>query len=156
LGPLGVLVGLGSEVQVARVHMSVTDDALRATPHPARAHVFDRPAPPASDPPPLAGGIEFDDVSFGYDVHGPDLLRGLSFRAEPGQWVALVGATGSGKSTIARLAVGAVEPRGGRILLDGRPRREYPRERLAASVGYVEQTLRLFEGSLRDNLTLWD
>ncbi|MDQ7904155.1 ATP-binding cassette domain-containing protein [Phytohabitans sp. ZYX-F-186] len=160
LSPLGVLVGLGSEVQITRVQMSITDDALQAVPHPARAHVLDRAAAPPAETPSapkrLTGAIEFDDVTFGYDRYGKPLLRNLSFAAEPGEWVALVGATGSGKSTIARLAVGAVDPWKGTIRLDGRPRDTYTRERLAASIGYVEQTLRLFEGSLRDNLTLWD
>ena len=156
LSPLGVLVGLGSEVQITRVQMSIIDDGLQAKPHPARAHVFDRATDRTAGAARLSGAVEFDDVTFGYDRYGQPLLRNLSFAAEPGEWVALVGATGSGKSTIARLAVGAVDPWQGRILLDGRPRDTYTREELAASVGYVEQTLRLFEGSLRDNLTLWD
>jgi ABC-type bacteriocin/lantibiotic exporter with double-glycine peptidase domain len=161
LGPLNSLVNLATEVQITRVHLSVIDDALVATPHPARAHVLERGdvAPTresAPKPGALTGRIEFRDVSFGYDRHGRALVEDISFAAEPGQWVALVGSTGSGKSTLARLAVGSVDPWQGAVLLDGRPRMEYPREVLAASVGYVEQTLRLFEGNLRDNLTLWD
>jgi ABC-type bacteriocin/lantibiotic exporter with double-glycine peptidase domain len=161
LSPLGTLVGFGNDIQITRAQVSIIEDALRAAPHPARAHVLDRAAPTAerwAAQPPRGptGAIAFDDVTFGYDRYGRPLLRGLSFAAERGEWVALVGATGSGKSTIARLAVGAVDPWQGRILLDGRPRDTYAREQLAASIGYVEQTLRLFEGSLRDNLTLWD
>ncbi|MEW2474930.1 ATP-binding cassette domain-containing protein [Micromonospora gifhornensis] len=157
LAPLGLLVGLGSEIQVTRVHVSVIDDALAATPHPARATVLAPDAPPEpAQPARLSGRIEFDRVSFGYDRHRPPLVRDISFAVEPGQWVALVGVSGSGKSTLARLAVGAAEPWSGAVLLDGRPRETYSRRTLAASIGYVEQQLRLFEGNLRDNLTLWD
>jgi len=156
LAPLGLLVGLAAEVQIARVHVSVIDDALAATPHPARARVLDRAAPPEPEHPRLTGRIAFEHVHFGYEPHGPELLRDVTFAAEPGQWVALVGASGSGKSTVARLAVGAAEPWRGAVLLDGKPRDAYPRRTVAASIGYVEQQLRLFEGSLRDNLTLWD
>jgi len=156
LGPLNSLVNLATEVQIARVHVSVIEDALAAEPHPARAHVFERRAPAVPKKRKLSGRIEFAGVSFGYEPHGKALVRDISFAAEPGEWVALVGSTGSGKSTLARLAVGAVDPWTGSVLLDGRPRADFPRETLAASIGYVEQTLRLFEGNLRDNLTLWD
>jgi ABC-type bacteriocin/lantibiotic exporter with double-glycine peptidase domain len=156
LGRLQALVGMAGDVAITRVHLSVLDDALSEQPHPARVRVLDRAAPPPPLPRRLAGRVGFESVSFGYDPHKPPLIADLSFAAEPGEWVAVVGATGSGKSTLARLMVGGVEPWSGRILLDGQPRSAYPREVLAVSIGYVEQTLRLFEGSLRDNLTLWD
>ena len=70
--------------------------------------------------------------------------------------MAIVGASGSGKSTVARLAAGLYHPWGGEILFDGKPRAAYEREHLAANVAYVDQDVMLFEGSVRDNLTLWD
>src|SRR5207244_23755 len=64
--------------------------------------------------------------------------------------------SGSGKSTAGRLAAGLHRPWSGRILLDGIPREELPREVIAASVSYVDQEVCLFEGTVRDNVTLWD
>src|SRR5207244_9383008 len=84
------------------------------------------------------------------------LLDGLSLVVEPGARVAVVGPTGSGKSTLARLAAGVLRPWSGEVLYDGRPRDELPRSVLTTSLAYVEQQLRLFEGTVRDNLTLWD
>src|SRR5204863_8605940 len=73
-----------------------------------------------------------------------------------GQRVALVGPTASGKSTVSRLAAGLQVPWSGRVLLDGVERREVPRPVLAASIALVDQDIRLFAGTVRDTLTLWD
>jgi ABC-type bacteriocin/lantibiotic exporter with double-glycine peptidase domain len=75
---------------------------------------------------------------------------------EPGQRVALVGATASGKSTVARLAAGLVRPWSGSVLVDGTDRRRIPRAVLAATLSLVDQDIHLFEGSVADNITLWD
>ena len=70
--------------------------------------------------------------------------------------MALVGSTGSGKSTVARLVTGLYKPWEGEILFDGRPREEIGIEVLASSLAFVDQSIFLFEGTVRDNLTLWD
>ncbi|WP_214409262.1 cysteine peptidase family C39 domain-containing protein [Sphaerisporangium fuscum] len=152
LVPTTSLVGLGAEAQIAVAQTSMLDDALCAEPDPRHATPPAAPAGPGG----LRGAVEFDQVTFGYDrQHGP-VVEGLSFRAEPGQRVAIVGRTGSGKSTVARLLTGAVTPWSGEIRLDGVPREETPREVLTTSIGYVEQNLQVFEGTVADNLTLWD
>jgi ABC-type bacteriocin/lantibiotic exporter with double-glycine peptidase domain len=74
----------------------------------------------------------------------------------PGARIALVGATGSGKSTVAKLVAGLYGPWSGRILYDGAPRREIPRVTLTSSLAYVDQQVFLFEGTVMDNLTMWD
>jgi NHLM bacteriocin system ABC transporter peptidase/ATP-binding protein len=104
----------------------------------------------------LSGALELVDISFGYNPLGEPLVEGLSLRVEPGQRVALVGPTGSGKSTIARIVAGLNRPWGGQILFDGIPREEISRDVLSVSVAFVDQDIQLFESSVHDNLTLWD
>jgi len=104
----------------------------------------------------LDGSLEMVDVSFGYSPIAEPIITGLSFSVSPGRRVALVGGSGSGKSTVGRIAAGLYEPRSGQVLLDGRPRTQIPREVIASSVSYVDQDICLFEGNVRDNLTLWD
>ncbi|WP_157555865.1 cysteine peptidase family C39 domain-containing protein [Herbidospora yilanensis] len=152
LVPVTALVGLGAEAQIAVAQTSMLDDALSVPPDPQYAALPQAPGRPGG----LRGAVEFDEVTFGYDhQHGP-VIQGLSFRIEPGRRVAIVGRTGSGKSTVARLLTGAVRPWSGEILLDGVPREGWPREALSTSIGYVEQNLQVFEGTVADNLTLWD
>jgi ABC-type bacteriocin/lantibiotic exporter with double-glycine peptidase domain len=100
--------------------------------------------------------LEFRDVTFGYNKGEAPLIAGFSLALRPGARVALVGASGSGKSTLARLAAGLYTPWSGEILVDGKLRGEYPREQLARAMAYVDQDVVLFEGSVRENLTLWD
>ena len=104
----------------------------------------------------LSGALELREVVFGYSPLEPPLVEGLSLQVEPGQRVALVGATGSGKSTVAHLAAGLDRPWSGSILVDGIDRRRLPRAVLAATLSHVDQDINLFEGSVADNITLWD
>jgi NHLM bacteriocin system ABC transporter peptidase/ATP-binding protein len=152
LVPMSVLVGIGAEAQIAVAQTSMLDDALDAEPDSRHAQPPGAPEGAGG----LRGEVEFDGVTFGYDrQHGP-VIEGLSWRAAPGQRVAIVGRTGSGKSTVARLLTGAITPWSGQIRFDGVPRDELARETLSTSVGYVEQNLQVFEGTVADNLTLWD
>jgi ATP-binding cassette subfamily C protein len=104
----------------------------------------------------LEGELELKDVTFGYSPLDPPLIENLSVRIRPGERVALVGGSGSGKSTIARLICGLYEPWMGEILFDGRPRSAWSSDVISQSLGMVEQQIMLFEGSVRENLTLWD
>ena len=104
----------------------------------------------------LRGYLEFENVTFGYNPLDAPLLRGFSFSVGPGQRIALVGSSGSGKSTVTRLVAGLYDAWEGRILFDGLQAHELPRSVLAASVCFVDQEIFLFEGTVRDNVTLWD
>ncbi|MFQ4138485.1 NHLP family bacteriocin export ABC transporter peptidase/permease/ATPase subunit [Nodosilinea sp. PGN35] len=104
----------------------------------------------------LTGHITLHDLAFGYHPLESPLIEGLSLTIQPGQRVALVGGSGSGKSTVAKVMAGLYEPRAGEILLDGMPRRQVPRAVLTNSIAVVEQDILIFEGTVRDNLTLWD
>ena len=107
-------------------------------------------------PPHVSGGggeVIFENVSFAYRPDDP-ILRNLSFRIAPGEHVALVGPTGSGKSTIIRLLCRLYEPQQGRILLDGRDIRTIPMADLRRELGVVLQDTFLFSGNVADNLRL--
>ncbi len=147
--PVTALTNLGSRLQ------DITADVRR---------LYDVERYPIPDPPAttevsrarLNGHLRLDDVTFGYAPLAPPVLHNLSIDVPPGHRVALVGGSGSGKSTVGRLISGLFEPWEGRITLDGIERAAIPRSVLAASAGFVDQDISLFSGTVRDNLTLWD
>ncbi|MBD2680630.1 NHLP family bacteriocin export ABC transporter peptidase/permease/ATPase subunit [Nostoc paludosum FACHB-159] len=104
----------------------------------------------------LKGYIELKNITFGYSHTDDPLIKDLSFQLKPGQRVALVGGSGSGKSTVAKLLAGLYQPWSGEILFDGIPREQISRAILSNSLAMVEQEIFLCAGTVRDNLTLWD
>ncbi|MEW2550053.1 NHLP family bacteriocin export ABC transporter peptidase/permease/ATPase subunit [Streptomyces sp. NPDC047002] len=104
----------------------------------------------------LTGHVALADVTFGYSPLDAPLLKGFSLTVGPGRQVALVGGSGSGKSTVSRLISGLYRPWEGAISIDGRRIEDIPRGALAASVSFVDQEVFLFEGTVRDNVALWD
>jgi NHLM bacteriocin system ABC transporter peptidase/ATP-binding protein len=154
LAPVTQLVSLGGTLDDVEGDLSRLDDVLHAPAEPdldAQAVTA-----PTDDGPRLEGDLELRDVTFGYSRLDPPLVQGLSLSLRPGDRVALVGRSGSGKSTIANLVGGLYEPWAGQILFDSRPRANIPRSVLAGSIALVSQEIALFEGTVRDNLTLWD
>lgn len=102
---------------------------------------------------PIKGEISFQNVSFSYGGEGGKMsLHGLSFRAEPGQTVAVVGQTGSGKSTLTKLVNRAYDATEGRILIDGVDVREWNLETLRSQISVIEQDIFLFSRSVSDNI----
>ena len=100
---------------------------------------------------PVEGRVEFDHVSFSYSADR-ELIKDLSFVAEPGTTVAIVGPTGAGKTTLVNLIMRFYELNGGRILLDGRNIAEMPRHELRSKIGMVLQDTWLFDGTIYENL----
>ncbi len=101
----------------------------------------------------ILGDIRYENVSFGY-VEGLPALRHVSFHAPPGATIALVGATGAGKSTLVNLLVRFYEFTSGEIYVDGKPIREYELRNLREAIGVVTQESFLFNGSIRENLLM--
>ena len=155
LQPVEDLVQLGQTVQELQGDLARLDDVLAHELDPSalepRPGSADTPAPEALD-----GELELRDVTFGYGPAAPPLFQGFDLHMRAGERVALVGASGSGKSTVARLVCGLYAPWSGSVLLDGVPRERIPRAVLREGLALVDQDVLLFEGSVRENLTLWD
>lgn len=100
--------------------------------------------------------VEFRNVSFSYPDDGARALDGVSFRAEPGQTVAFIGATGSGKTTLVQLVDRLFDATSGQVLVDGHNVREYTSTQLHQRIGYVPQTTTLFAGTVTSNVSYGD
>ena len=104
----------------------------------------------------LSGEIELRDVTFGYDRNLPPILNHFSLKIKAGERIALVGPSGCGKSTVLSLVSGLYEPWEGEVLFDGKPRKEIDRMTFVNSVSVVNQDVTLFEGTIADNIKMWD
>ena len=104
----------------------------------------------------LAGEIELRDVTFGYDRNLPPILEHFSLKIKAGERIALVGPSGCGKSTVLSLVSGLYEPWEGEVLFDGKPRKAIDRMTFVNSVSVVNQDVTLFEGTIADNVRMWD
>ena len=111
-----------------------------------------RDRPDAVELPRLRGELSFEDVSFAYAADGEPALAGIDLHVPAGQTVALVGSTGAGKSTFAKLAARFYDPTEGRIRVDGHDLRDVRARSLRAQMGIVPQEAFLFSGTIRDNL----
>lgn len=121
-----------------------------------RPSVADRPEAQGALLPAPRGAVEFRDVSFKYQAagSGDDVLSHISFTVEPGKFLAIVGGTGTGKSSLVNLIPRFYDVTGGTVLVDGMDVRDYPLEELRGRIGMVLQTNVLFTGTIRENL-LW-
>ena len=116
----------------------------------AKSDVEDKPG--ATALPAVQGHVAFDNVTFRYYGGGDPVLSEVSFEAEPGQTIALLGATGSGKTTIINLLPRFYDPSEGRVLIDGNDLRDVTLESLRSKIGIVLQETTLFTGAIRDNI----
>ncbi len=143
--PIGRLHNLNQLVQSGRAAGERVFDILDATEEDsgrARNGTFDEP---------VRGDVRFENVSFNYDGRG-DALAGISLHARPGQMIALVGATGSGKTTLVNLIPAFYRPSGGRITIDTRDIADVPLASLRGFIGIVSQEAFLFNGTVRENI----
>ena len=151
--PVGKLIALSQSLQTTEMQMQRLDDVLH---YPQDESTF-----PAEEPPDLAvtklsGRVELRNITFGYSRLEAPLIENFNLVVEPGRRVALVGGSGSGKSTVAKLVAGLYQPWSGEILFDGLPRQRIPREIMINSLAAVDQDIFLFEGSVADNISLFD
>lgn len=155
--PIRALMGLGGSLNTVKGDMGRLDDVRR---YPIEPRLADsQRASGALETGPinrLSGRIELRDVVFGYSRREAPLLHGITLTIEAGQRVAFVGGSGSGKSTLAKLINGLYRPWSGSVTFDGRIMDDIPHHVFAGSVACVDQEIFLFEGTVRENVTLWD
>lgn len=152
--PLTNLVGLGTSLQNVEGDLSRLDDVLHAKNDPLLDCMQENIN--KNKLPKLSGQLELRNVTFGYSRLGPPLIENFNLILKPGARVAILGSTGSGKTTVAKLVTGLNQPWSGEILFDGLPREKILREILVNSLASVDQEIYLFDGTIRENLTLWD
>lgn len=148
-GPLSNLAGYMSSFQQVTANINRIDDV---THYPGQE--TDEQVPASSQE--YEGNITFKNVTFGYSPVEPPLLQDISIQLTKGKRVAIVGGTGSGKSTLVKLATGLYTPWQGEILFDGKPIREWNKDQLFARIGSVEQDSCFFACSAEENITMFD
>jgi NHLM bacteriocin system ABC transporter peptidase/ATP-binding protein len=154
--PLASLVNFSGVLQELRGDMTRLDDVI-AYPQDKQYSRFE--AAEQSEGPAalkLSGRVELRGITFGYSPLEPALIEDFNLIVQPGERVALVGGSGSGKSTVAKLVAGLYEPWAGQVLFDGVPRTELPRRLITNSVALVDQEVFLFGGTIAENVSMWD
>lgn len=150
LDPVANLVGTAMRLTGLRGYMERLEDVLETPPERARsAQEHSRAAV-------LDGAFDVDELSFRYPSSAPLTLDRVSFAVQPGECIAIVGASGSRKSTLARLLAGLYEPLSGTVAYDGRTCSAWDLHELRERLGIVTQDTRLFSGTIRDNVALFD
>ena len=152
MSPAMTLVNAGQTIQEMRTQMERVEDVME---YPEDGNAANRD-PEVADLSKLRGNVELKNVTFGYSRLEEPLIRDFSLSLRTGQRVALVGASGCGKSTVSKLVSGLYQPWSGEILFDGKPRRAYPREVMTGSLAVVDQDIILFEDTIANNIKMWD
>lgn len=153
LTPVNQLMGMGSSLQEMTGEMKRLDDVLN---YPFSYEDKNESSLDVNENMKLQGYLELKDVSFGYSKLEAPLIENFSLKLSPGKRVALVGGSGSGKSTIAKLIAGIERPWTGEVLFDEKPRDEWPRTTITNTFAMVNQEISMIHGTIKDNITLWD
>jgi ATP-binding cassette, subfamily C, bacterial LapB len=145
LGPLAQLSGLLTRYQQAKVTMVSVDQMMEL---PQERNFDERPLSRKT----LQGAMTFRDVNFTYPDQQNQALHGINLNVRPGEKIGIIGRSGSGKSSLAKLLVGLYQPDSGSLLVDGVDIRQIDVSELRHNIGYVAQDIQLLAGTLRDNL----
>ncbi|MDD2189731.1 MAG: NHLP family bacteriocin export ABC transporter peptidase/permease/ATPase subunit [Eubacteriales bacterium] len=157
MSPITMLMQIGTQYQEMKADINRLDDVLNYE----EDAVFQRETPKEEMyddkyHKKLEGYVDIKGLNFGYSPLEPPLIENFEVHMKPGSRVALVGGSGSGKSTVSKLITGIYEPWSGEILFDGQNRKDISRTVLANSVAVVDQDICMFSDTIKNNLTLWD
>ncbi|MBQ8967171.1 NHLP family bacteriocin export ABC transporter peptidase/permease/ATPase subunit [Ruminococcus sp.] len=152
MSPAMMLVNAGQTLQEMRTQMERVEDVMQ---YPLDPNTADRDEADEKRRK-LGGNVELRNISFGYSKLEQPLIEDFSMSIKPGGRVAFVGSSGCGKSTLSKLISGLYEPWNGEILFDGKPRNEHSRAVMTGSIAVVDQDITLFEGTIADNIKMWD
>ena len=153
MDPALTLVQAGQTIQEMRTEMERVEDVMEYPDDPVLSYGVDAGEDSMAK---LNGDVELKHVTFGYSRLSNPTVADISIHIRPGSRVAIVGASGCGKSTISKLITGLYSPWDGEILFDGKPIREIPRAVFTGSVAMVDQDIVLFEDTIANNIRMWD
>jgi ABC-type bacteriocin/lantibiotic exporter with double-glycine peptidase domain len=153
INPAMTTIKAGQVLQEMRTQMERIEDVMD---YPLDPNYRDAPFDSNTDYGKLRGKVELRNVSFGYARLGDPIIEDFSMTVEPGGSVALVGASGCGKSTTSKLIAGLYQPWSGEILFDGMPISDIDRNVFTSSVAVVDQDIILFEDTIANNIRMWD
>lgn len=153
LGPVNSLISASQTLQEMQNEMERIDDVMK---YPIDFVFDDTDDLPVESYAKLSGNIEIKNVTFGYAKLADPIIKDFSMSLKPGSRVALVGESGCGKSTIAKLICGLNKPWSGEITFDGKHINEIDRNIFTGSVAVVDQDIIMFEDSIKNNIRMWD
>ena len=151
MSPAMTLITAGQSIQEMRTQMERVDDVMEYPDDPAITV-----DPTVTKLEKLRGNVEINNLTFGYSRLEKPVIQNFSMKLKTGDRVAIVGSSGSGKSTMSKLISGLYQPWSGEIIFDGRKREEYPREVITGSIAVVDQDIILFEDTISNNIKMWD
>ena len=153
MGPAQTMISAGQMIQEMRTQMERVDDVME---YPDDPMIKDEEVRDNISYAKLLGDIEIRNLTFGYSRLGTPVISDFSAHIRPGSRVAIVGSSGSGKSTVSKLVTGLYQPWEGEILFDGKPMEAYPRAVITGSIAMVDQDIVLFEDTIENNIRMWD
>lgn len=155
LGPIESLRSVGNQVQAMRTQMERIEDVMN---YETDVSYDDDDTDKGSDEEysKLSGAVEIKNLTFGYKKLSEPLIEDFNLTLKPGAKVAFVGSSGCGKSTLSKLISGLYKPWSGEITFDGKPISAIKREVFTSSLAVVDQDISMFEGSISDNIKMWD
>lgn len=151
--PAMTLISAGQTMQEMRTEMERIEDVMK---YPTDVEYTEDEKDDGREYSKLSGNIELKNITFGYSKLAKPLISDFNLTLKPGQRIALVGGSGSGKSTIAKLISGLYKPWSGEILFDGKPMSGIDREVFTGSLAVVDQDIILFEDTIANNIKMWD
>ena len=156
MAPVSQLIGLGQSMQEMQTQLERVEDVMHYecdTPEEPEEELVEEESLGREK---LTGKVDLEGVTFGYSPLEPPLIENFDLHLKPGKWVALVGGSGCGKSTIAKLIAGLYKPWSGEVRFDDMPISEIPNVLLRGSLAVVDQDIVTFDDTVSENVKLWD